>query len=83
MILSEKHICLTSYFAEISDNEIDALDLFQVRLSEELDYNAVIRGLVREKIFTKTINFEVRYKHEIRHPSVECVMAAAVDLVAG
>ena len=46
---------------EISDNEIDALDLFQVRLSEELDYNAVLRGLVREKIFTKTINFEVRY----------------------
>ena len=53
--------CLISCFAEISDNEIDALDLFQVRLSEELDYNAVLRGLVREKIFTKTINFEVRY----------------------
>ena len=52
---------MISCFTEISDNQIDALDLFQVRLSEELDYNAVLRGLVREKIFTKTINFEVRY----------------------
>ncbi len=44
----------------MSDSEIEALDLFHARLAEELDYTAVLRGLLREKIFTKTINFEVR-----------------------
>ncbi len=45
------------------DNEIEALDSFQDRLTEELDYNAVLRSLVQQRVFTKTLSFEVmQYK---------------------
>ncbi len=41
------------------NTEIEALDLFQDQLTEELDYNAVLRSLVQQRVFTKTLSFEV------------------------
>ena len=47
--------------AEIPGSEKQALEEYRPRLLEEVEINSVLRGLLRKQIFTKTLNFEVRF----------------------
>ena len=46
-------------FPEIDTSQKEALATFNDRLMTDLELNGVLRGLLKEQIFTKTLNFEV------------------------
>ena len=46
-------------FAEIADCEKEALERYRPILLEELEINSILRGLLRERVLTRTLNFEV------------------------
>ena len=50
------------YFSEMSKYERKALDKYKEEMVALLKVNSVLRGLLKEKIFTKTLNFEVMKK---------------------
>jgi hypothetical protein len=45
--------------AEMCSSEKEALDMFRDELVERLEVQGCLRGLLKEKVFTKTVNFEV------------------------
>ncbi|ELT90932.1 hypothetical protein CAPTEDRAFT_220592 [Capitella teleta] len=53
---------------EMSPSEKEALEMFRDQLQERVEVQSCLRGLLREKIFTKTVNFEV-----MKRPATERV----------
>ena len=47
------------YISEIESSQKEALACYSERLASDLELNGVLRGLLKEQIFTKTLNFEV------------------------
>ena len=45
--------------SEISKLQKDALNKYSEELAASIKINSVLRGLLKEKVFTKTLNFEV------------------------
>ena len=43
----------------MEDHQKAAMEMYRARFLEDLEMNSVLRGLLRQKAFTKTLNFEV------------------------